>query len=337
VTLPKYFKESKYTSFTRKLNRWGFSRVTRGPEAGAYYHPYFQRGNLRRTLLMTCMQRTSSKKNKPEESPNQAMNEDSAATARILGFGSAPEQLGGGGGADPLAVARLMQQLEQANSGHAHEQRNQQIIEQARNELLLRQEQEKLAQLEELRNGQQENLHAFSQYHNLLARMEGSPGASNNPFLTGSAAQGIGLHQNLLAHLGASSSLRESMLSGSSTAAGNPLSGASTLGSPTRNGLPSASLESSFASNQQAAILEAAMALQRTDPAAYLAMLVAAKQKNQSQANSLEQPPTQEALLLRAQQQNLNEFLQQQQQRAASQGNSIGTQHQSQSLPPKKR
>jgi len=312
--------------------------VTRGPEAGAYYHPYFQRGNLRRTLLMTCMQRTSSKKNKPEESPNQAMNVDSAATARILGFGSAPEQLGGGGGgADPLTVARLMQQLEQANSGHAHEQRNQQIIEQARNELLLRQEQEKLAQLEELRNGQQENLHAFSQYHNLLARMEGSPGAINNPFLTGSAAQGIGQQQNLLTQLGASSSLRESMLSGSSTAAGNPLSGASTLGSPPRNGLPSATLESSFASNQQAAILEAAMALQRTDPAAYLAMLMTAKQKNQSQANSLEQPPAQEALLLRAQQQKLNEFLQQQQQRAASQGNSNGTQYQSQSLPPKKR
>jgi HSF-type DNA-binding len=31
--LPKYFnKQSKYSSFTRKLNRWGFSRVTRGPE-----------------------------------------------------------------------------------------------------------------------------------------------------------------------------------------------------------------------------------------------------------------------------------------------------------------
>ena len=25
--LPKYFKASKFTSFTRKLNRWGFTRV----------------------------------------------------------------------------------------------------------------------------------------------------------------------------------------------------------------------------------------------------------------------------------------------------------------------
>lgn len=36
--LPKFFKQSKFASFTRKLNRWGFVRVTRGPEMGAYYH-----------------------------------------------------------------------------------------------------------------------------------------------------------------------------------------------------------------------------------------------------------------------------------------------------------
>lgn len=32
--LPKNFKKSKFTSFTRKLNRWSFVRVTRGPETG---------------------------------------------------------------------------------------------------------------------------------------------------------------------------------------------------------------------------------------------------------------------------------------------------------------
>jgi len=34
--LPKYFKASKFTSFTRKLNRWGFTRVPRGPETGMH-------------------------------------------------------------------------------------------------------------------------------------------------------------------------------------------------------------------------------------------------------------------------------------------------------------
>lgn len=36
--MPIYFKHSKFTSFTRKLNRWGFTRVSRGPETGSYYH-----------------------------------------------------------------------------------------------------------------------------------------------------------------------------------------------------------------------------------------------------------------------------------------------------------
>jgi hypothetical protein len=52
--LPHYFKQSKYTSFTRKLNRWGFTRVTRGPETGAYYHKYFQRGEMRLCMQMSC-------------------------------------------------------------------------------------------------------------------------------------------------------------------------------------------------------------------------------------------------------------------------------------------
>jgi len=57
--MPKYFKQSKFTSFTRKLNRWGFTRISRGPETGAYYHPYFRRGNLRLCLQMTCQSLTS--------------------------------------------------------------------------------------------------------------------------------------------------------------------------------------------------------------------------------------------------------------------------------------
>jgi len=52
--LTKYFKESKYTSFTRKLNRWGFVRVTKGPEIGAYYHKCFQRGNYLLCMQMSC-------------------------------------------------------------------------------------------------------------------------------------------------------------------------------------------------------------------------------------------------------------------------------------------
>lgn len=52
--LPYYFKESQYTSFTRKLSRWKFSRVPRGPYMGAYYHKNFRSGNRISCKLMTC-------------------------------------------------------------------------------------------------------------------------------------------------------------------------------------------------------------------------------------------------------------------------------------------
>lgn len=50
--LPLYFgargtgptTTTKFTSFTRRLKRWNFSRVPAGKELGAYYHEYFQRG-----------------------------------------------------------------------------------------------------------------------------------------------------------------------------------------------------------------------------------------------------------------------------------------------------
>merc|ERR1712060_621620 len=38
----------------RKLNRWGFSRVRRGPEVGSYYHKFFQRGNYKLARVISC-------------------------------------------------------------------------------------------------------------------------------------------------------------------------------------------------------------------------------------------------------------------------------------------
>lgn len=58
--LPLYFpstdsrSSTKYPSFTRKLNRWGFRQATRGPDTGAFHHPLFRRDQSELCLDMVC-------------------------------------------------------------------------------------------------------------------------------------------------------------------------------------------------------------------------------------------------------------------------------------------
>jgi len=44
LVLPKYFRTSKFSSFQRNLNLYGFNKVRRGPDADMYAHPSFLRG-----------------------------------------------------------------------------------------------------------------------------------------------------------------------------------------------------------------------------------------------------------------------------------------------------
>ncbi|KAL7470568.1 hypothetical protein ACHAXS_010817 [Conticribra weissflogii] len=44
--MPKYFRQSKLTSFQRQLNLYGFCRLTSGTDRGAYYHELFLRHRL---------------------------------------------------------------------------------------------------------------------------------------------------------------------------------------------------------------------------------------------------------------------------------------------------
>jgi hypothetical protein len=53
--LKKTFKDCKYASFVRKLNRWGFARIT----THCFYHPLFQRKRVDLCAQMLCAVRTS--------------------------------------------------------------------------------------------------------------------------------------------------------------------------------------------------------------------------------------------------------------------------------------
>ena len=51
---PRYFNHSKYRSFQRMLNMWGFERIRSGPRQGVYTHVHFRRGEPSLCHEMRC-------------------------------------------------------------------------------------------------------------------------------------------------------------------------------------------------------------------------------------------------------------------------------------------
>jgi len=52
--MPKYYKQSRLSSFQRQLNLYGFTRIVSSPDSGGYYHELFLKG---RPALCTHMRR----------------------------------------------------------------------------------------------------------------------------------------------------------------------------------------------------------------------------------------------------------------------------------------
>jgi hypothetical protein len=103
--LPEHFKSAKFSSFTRKLHRWGFMRHYRGEDSGAFYHDGFQKDRLDLVEQMTCH------KLEPPKPPASVVKKTEAAApnapaAAALALPSKPAQRLVAPGADTSSLPR---------------------------------------------------------------------------------------------------------------------------------------------------------------------------------------------------------------------------------------
>ena len=107
--MPEYFKTSKYSSFTRKLHRWGFVRHYRGEDVGAYHHKYFQKGEFELAEKMSCY-----KQEPPKPSTSLSVSKSTAPEPASLSPHFAP--LGGRAAGARLPSASAMPALTHSSS-----------------------------------------------------------------------------------------------------------------------------------------------------------------------------------------------------------------------------
>jgi hypothetical protein len=90
--LPAYFNATKYKSFQRNLNLWGFETITEGPNKGGCYHTLFLRADREKCHYMTRQKVKGNKPVKqesPPKSPESAPAQNDGPLSALAGLASA--------------------------------------------------------------------------------------------------------------------------------------------------------------------------------------------------------------------------------------------------------
>jgi hypothetical protein len=80
--LPAYFNATKYKSFQRNLNLWGFETITEGPNKGGCYHKLFLRDDREKCHYMTRQKVKGNKATKPESPSLGSKSSEAAPTQK---------------------------------------------------------------------------------------------------------------------------------------------------------------------------------------------------------------------------------------------------------------
>ena len=83
--IPRYFHSTKFKSFQRSLNLWGFESIRSGPDKGATFHRLFVRDQLKLCRLM--VRKGSTKSNGSTQSSGSVLSnqsENSGVASRVL-------------------------------------------------------------------------------------------------------------------------------------------------------------------------------------------------------------------------------------------------------------